>query len=61
MCIRDSTKVEGKMAVLFQGDASYETGDGNVAGARHRAIMQEKGWEYVYDDVDETYPPFVRD
>ena len=49
------------MAVLFQGDASYETGDGNVAGARHRAIMQEKGWEYVYDDVDETYPPFVRD
>ena len=54
------TKAEGKMAVLFQGDDGYETGDGSVAGARHRAIMQEKGWEYVYRDVDDTYPPFVR-
>ena len=46
--------------VLFKG-CGYETGDGSVAGARHRAIMQGMGWEYVYDDVDETYPPFVRD
>ena len=54
------TKAEGKTAVLFQGDDGYETGDGSVAGARHRAIMQETGWEYVYRDVDDTYPPFVR-
>lgn len=54
------TKAGGKMAVLFQGDAGYETGNGSVAGARHRAIMQDKGWEYVYSDVDEDCPPFVR-
>ena len=55
------TKTEERMAVLFQGDAGYETGDGSVAGTRHRAIVQEKGWEYAYSDVDVTYPPFVRD
>jgi len=54
------TNAEGKMAVLFQGDAGYETGDGSAAGARHRAIMQEKRWEYVYSDVEEDCPPFVR-
>lgn len=54
------TQAEGKMAVLFQGDAGYETGHGSVTGPRHRAIMQEKGWEYVYRDVAENYPPFVR-
>ena len=41
------TKAGDRMAVLFQGDAGYETGDGSVAGARHRAIMQERGWEYI--------------
>ncbi len=55
------TRAEDRMAVLFQGDAGYETGDGSVPGARHRAIMQEKGWEYIYSDVDVTYPPFVRE
>ena len=54
------TKADGKMAVLFQGDAGYETGDGGMAGPQHRAIMHEKGWEYVYHDVGEQYPPFVR-
>jgi hypothetical protein len=54
------TKADGKMAVLFQGDAGYETGDGGMAGPQHRAIMQEKGWEYVYHDVGVHYPPFVR-
>ena len=54
------TKADGKMAVLFQGDAGYETGEGGMAGPQHRAIMQEKGWEYVYHDVGEHYPPFVR-
>ena len=54
------TKAEGKMIVLFQGDSGYATGDGSVAGARHRAIMREKGWEYVYNDVDDIYPPFVK-
>ena len=54
------TKAGGKMAVLFQGDVGYETGDGGMVGPQHRAIMQEKGWEYVYSDVGENYPPFVR-
>ena len=54
------TKADGKMAVLFQGDAGYETGDGGMAGPQHRAIMHEKGGEYVYHDVGEQYPPFVR-
>ena len=54
------TKAGGKMAVLFQGDVGYETGDGGMVGPQHRAIMQEKGWEYVYSDVAENYPPFVR-
>ena len=54
------TKAGGKMAVLFQGDVGYDTGDGGMVGPQHRAIMQEKGWEYVYSDVGENYPPFVR-
>ena len=54
------TKAGGKMSVLFQGDVGYETGDGGMVGPQHRAIMQEKGWEYVYSDVGENYPPFVR-
>ncbi len=38
---------EGRM-VMWQGDAAYESGDGNTAGARHRLQMLESGW--VYDD-----------
>ena len=53
-------KVEGKIAVLFQGDAGYEMSDGSSQGARHRAIMQEKGWEYVYNDVDDNHPTLIR-
>ena len=48
------TKAGGKMSVLFQGDVGYETGDGGMVGPQHRAIMQEKGWEYVYSDVGEN-------
>ena len=54
------TKDAGNVAVLFRGDAGYDSGDGAAPGARHRAIMQEKGWEYVYQEVPEDYPSFVR-
>lgn len=42
--------------VMFRGDAGYDNGDVNTHGARHRAVLQEGHWNYVYADVDATYP-----
>jgi 8-oxo-dGTP pyrophosphatase MutT (NUDIX family) len=42
--------------VMFRGDAGYDNGDVNTAGARHRAVLRDKYWNYIYSDVDATYP-----
>ncbi len=44
-------KSDGLIAVLFEGDAGYASGDPNVAGARHRAVMIDSAWQYQHDNV----------
>ena len=52
---------DGKVVVLFRGDAGYESGDGAESGARHRAVLDGERWAYVHEDVDAQYPAFIRD
>lgn len=47
------------LMVLFRGDAGYESADGSVPGARHRAVLQGKCWHYQHDNVDPAYPPLI--
>lgn len=47
---------EGGFATLYPGDAAYDSGDADVAGARHRSVLDGGCWHYVYDD-DVTEPP----
>ena len=42
--------------VMFRGDAGYDNGDVNTPGPRHRSVLQEKHWHYIYSDVDAAYP-----
>jgi len=37
---------DGGIAALWQGDAGYDSGDGDAPGARHRLVMAESGWRY---------------
>jgi 8-oxo-dGTP pyrophosphatase MutT (NUDIX family) len=39
-------RVEGGIAALWEGDAGYESSDGDVAGPRHRLWMLPTGWSY---------------
>ncbi|MEM9255413.1 MAG: NUDIX domain-containing protein [Pseudomonadota bacterium] len=48
-----------QMVVMFRGDAGYDSADGDTPGARHRAMLLDRRWEYLYRDVDEAYPPLV--
>jgi len=48
------------MVALFRGDAGYDTGDAQAGGARHRAVMRDRSWDYVYTDVDPAFPPLIR-
>jgi 8-oxo-dGTP pyrophosphatase MutT (NUDIX family) len=50
----------GQIIVIFRGDAGYDKGDGSAAGARHRAVLQDKHWEYVYQDVPPQFPPLIK-
>lgn len=52
-------KDAGQIVVMFRGDAGYHTGDASTQGPRHRAILHEKRWEYVYEDVAGEYPPLL--
>ena len=54
------SKDAGRVIVMFRGDAGYDSGDGSAPGARHRAILNGKHWEYVYQDVSPDYPPLMR-
>jgi 8-oxo-dGTP pyrophosphatase MutT (NUDIX family) len=45
--------------VMFRGDAGYESADGSIGGARHRAVLCGACWRYQYCDVDPAYPPLI--
>ena len=48
----------GEMAVMFEGDAGYDSENASAQGARHRTVMRGKRWVYVYEDVPAEYPRF---
>jgi 8-oxo-dGTP pyrophosphatase MutT (NUDIX family) len=39
-------RVEGGAAALWEGDAGYESSDGDAPGPRHRLLMLPTGWRY---------------
>lgn len=45
-------KTEDGVAVMFDGDAGYETGVADNPGPRHRAVMVESSWHYQYENLD---------
>lgn len=49
-----------QVMVMFRGDAGYDSADGALPGPRHRAVLQDKCWQYQYLDVDSRYPPLIR-
>lgn len=52
---------DGEQAmVMFRGDAGYESGNGDVSGSRHRAVLRGEHWQYEYRDVDDRYPPLLK-
>jgi 8-oxo-dGTP pyrophosphatase MutT (NUDIX family) len=40
-------RVDGELVALWEGDAGYESGDGHLAGARHRLLLGSLPWRYV--------------
>jgi hypothetical protein len=51
---------EGKVTVMFRGDAGYDNGLPGTAGARHRAVLADDRWVYSWQDVDAAFPPLIR-
>ena len=51
---------EGQVIVMYRGDAGYENASASAAGPRHRAVLEGQHWVYVYRDVDDAFPPLVR-
>ncbi len=49
----------GRMIVMFDGDAGYDKADGAVEGARHRAVLSDKHWEYLYRNVSGDFPCLI--
>ncbi|MCR9106824.1 MAG: NUDIX domain-containing protein [Gammaproteobacteria bacterium] len=47
------------MTAMFRGDAGYDSADGAVPGARHRTVLRDNIWQYVYEGVDPAYPPLI--
>jgi 8-oxo-dGTP pyrophosphatase MutT (NUDIX family) len=39
-------RVDDGIAALWEGDAGYESGDGDARGPRHRLLMLDSGWRY---------------
>jgi 8-oxo-dGTP pyrophosphatase MutT (NUDIX family) len=48
-----------EIVVMFRGDAGYESGDALTPGARHRAVLRGRRWEYEYVDAAREYPPLL--
>ena len=42
--------------VLFEGDAGYDSGDADMAGARHRAILRDGTWHYLCEGLPDGQP-----
>ncbi|MCB1856432.1 MAG: NUDIX domain-containing protein [Pseudomonadales bacterium] len=51
---------EGKVTLMFRGDAGYDSGDPAAAGARHRAVLHDGSWVYTHSGVDPSCPSLVR-
>ena len=49
----------GELMVMFRGDAGYESRDASASGARHRAVLHGKRWQYQHHEVDPAYPPLI--
>ena len=45
------TKPDSGIAVMFEGDAGYDSGEADTAGVRHRAVLVDRSWRYVHQDV----------
>ncbi len=50
---RISKDAEGIRVAMWAGDAGYESGDGTVAGERHRLVMKPDG--FVFENTVEAY------
>jgi len=49
----------GQAAVMYRGDAGYESGDATASGARHRVYLKDSRWWYVHQGVNDKYPPLI--
>ena len=47
------------LTVMLRGDAGYDSGEADAVGPRHRAVLQDNHWEYIYIDVDAAYPRLI--
>jgi 8-oxo-dGTP pyrophosphatase MutT (NUDIX family) len=47
------------LTVLFRGDAGYDSGEPETPGPRHRAVLHDSHWQYIYTDVDAAYPRLI--
>ena len=54
-------KEDQTVLVMFEGDAGYDNGQSTTSGARHRAVMRDGSWEYIYKGVSDDYPSFIPD
>ncbi len=52
-------RADGETIVMFRGDAGYESADGSLPGARHRAVLRAKRWHYLHVDVSNEYCSFI--
>lgn len=48
-----SKDADGVRVAMWRGDAGYPSGDGTVAGARHRLVMKPDG--FVFENTVEVY------
>lgn len=48
-----------QILVMFGGDAGYDSADGSMPGARHRAVLADEYWHYQYSEVDPNFPPLI--
>ena len=49
-----------QLTVMFRGDAGYDSGDVSIPGARHRATLVDRHWQYIYREVDPAFPRLIR-
>lgn len=54
------TNEAGVVTVMFPGDAGYDNAAPSTEGARHRAVLEDKHWVYLHENVSADYPALVR-